>query len=196
MVPDPDCARPSLRSITATTTTGRWTSVSAFVGLVDVQFWLVGRDVEHPEGNLLVRLGFAREPAPHGDLPTRYRRQTPTLRVVLWPRGVFFGTPQRDCLLLRGRSPVVVAGVDPDTVYDPTQLTAAAVHGRPCPPDGLQAACDWFAGYEQDVAAVAGVAHRVPRPGPRPTLAPPEPCALDRAWRELAARIGGRKARR
>jgi hypothetical protein len=51
-------------------------------------------------------------------------------------------------------------------------------------------ASHWFAHYETAVAATAGVGHRVPRPGSTATLAPPEPCSLERAWRELAVRLG------
>ena len=47
---------------------------SALVRLPEVQFWLMGRDVEHPGGNLLLRLGFIRQTVPDRPWPSRYRR--------------------------------------------------------------------------------------------------------------------------
>jgi hypothetical protein len=47
---------------------------SALVRLLDVQFWLMGRDVEHPGGNLLPRLGFTRQAMADRPWPSRYRR--------------------------------------------------------------------------------------------------------------------------
>jgi hypothetical protein len=183
--------RPDLRSITDTITC-RSAGDSPVAHLVDVQFWLMGRDVEHPGGNLLPRLGFSREPAPRSGLPTRYRRETPTLRVIVWPCGILFSAEELDSLLVRGQPLAVVAGIHCGSLHNSTELVAASVQGRPCPPTALGAACQWFAEYEESVRAIAGVAHRVPRPGSRPSLAPPEPCSLDRAWRELDAEISGK----
>ena len=71
-----------------------------------------------------------------------------------------------------------------------TLLNHVLRRGGPCPPAALMRASHWFADYETAVAATAGAGHRVPRPGSRPALAPPEPCSLERAWRELAVRLG------
>ena len=180
--------RPDLRSITDTTAR-RGIGESPVAGLVDVQFWLMGRDVEHPAGNVLLRLGFCREPCAQPGLPTRYRREAPTVQVIAWPCGIFFGTDQLDYLLVRGHSPAVVVGIDVGLLYDPAEVFAAAACGSSCPPAAMQAACQWFAEYEESVRRIAGVAHRVPRPGSRPALAPAEPCSLERAWRELGAEI-------
>lgn len=57
-----------------------------FSALLDVQFWLMGRDVEHPGGNLLCRFGFTREPAPHHvGGPGRYTWTQGERVIVLWP---------------------------------------------------------------------------------------------------------------
>ena len=37
---------------------------AAFTRVLDVQFWLMGRDAEHPDGNLLPPLGFTRQTVP------------------------------------------------------------------------------------------------------------------------------------
>lgn len=157
--------------------------------LSDVQFWLMGRDVEHPDGNLLVRLGFARERAPQPTLPTRYRRTDARRPVFLWPCGLLLDGGAGSCLLVRGHEPAHVPDLDPECLYDPQEVIAELRHGRACPPEVLAHACRWFADYERAVDTTAGVGHRVPRPGSRPSLAPEEPCSLEPAWSELATTI-------
>lgn len=163
---------------------------SAFARVLDVQFWLMGRDVEHPHGNLLLRLGFTRQKVPDRPWPSRYRRAEADGHVIIWPCGIFLQTPQHRCLLLRGMTPAEATDSQLDDLYDLADVLAVLHRGRPCPTAALMRASHWFADYETAVAATAGVGHRVPRPGPRPTLAPPEPCSLEQAWRELAARLG------
>ena len=165
---------------------------SAFVRVLGVQFWLMGRDAEHPDGNLLPRLGFTRQTAPDGLWPSRYRRAEPSGHVIIWRCGMFLQTPERGCLLLRGRTPAAVPGSRLDDLYDLDEVRAVLRRGGPCPPAALVRASHWFACYEAAVAAAAGVGHRVPRPGSSPSLAPPEPCSLERDWRELAVLLGKR----
>jgi len=154
--------------------------------LLDVQFWLMGRDVEHPDGNLLLRLGFTRERSPSPGLPSRYHRRDAEGPVVIWPCGLYLSTPDHDCLLVRGRPPAVVGDVDPGSMFDPAEVIAAMQRGRPCPPAALTQASRWLADYESAIAHTVGVAHRVPRAGSRPSLAPSRPCSLERAWHALA----------
>ena len=162
---------------------------SAFVRVLGVQFWLMGRDAEHPGGNLLLRLGFTRQTVPDRPWPGRYRRAEADGHVVIWQCGMFLQTSDHGCLLLRGRTPAAVAGSRLDDLYDPAEVLAVLHRGGPCSPAALMRASHWFADYETAVAAAAGVGHRVPRPGPVPSLAPPEPCSLERNWRELAVRL-------
>lgn len=153
--------------------------------LLDMQFWLLGRDVEHPDGNLLVRFGFLREPAVGA--PTRYRRETGGEHLVLWPCGLLLGTADTGTLLLRGHVPADVTGLDPVPLRKLDAVLAAHRAGADCSPVALGAACAWFARYEASVRTAVGLAHRVPRPGPRPQLAPADACSLEDAWRELGA---------
>ena len=159
--------------------------------VLDVQFWLMGRDVEHPGGNLLPRLGFTRQKVPDRPWPSRYRRAEPGGYVIIWQCGLLLQGPGRGCLLLRGREPAAVTRGQLDGLYDLDGVSAAQRQGSGCPPRTLARACRWFARYEAAVAATAGVAHRVPRPGSAPLLAPAEPCSLEREWRELAVRHRG-----
>ena len=163
---------------------------SAFVRVLGVQFWLMGRDAEHPAGNLLVRLGFSRQRVPDRPSPSRYRRAEADGHVVIWQCGMFLQAPDHGCLLLRGMTPAAVTGSQLDDLYDLAEVKAVLHRGSPCPPAALVRASQWFADYEAAVAAAAGVGHRVPRPGSRPSLAPPEPCSLERDWRELALLLG------
>ena len=165
---------------------------SAFVRVLGVQFWLMGRDAEHPGGNLLPRLGFTRQRAPDRPWPSRYRRAEADGHVVIWRCGMLLRTPEHGCLLLRGMTPAAVAGSGLDDLYDLDEVRAALRRGRPCPPAALMRASYWFACYEEAVAAAVGVGHRVPRPGSMPSLAPPQPCSLEQEWRKLAVLLGKR----
>jgi hypothetical protein len=157
--------------------------------VLDVQFWLMGRDVEHPDGNLLTRLGLTRQRVPDRPWPSRYRRDEPDGHVLIWPCGLFLQAAEHGCLLVRGRVPAAVRGDRLAGVYELSEVEAVQRTGGTCPPGALARACDWFARYEADVTASAGVGHRRPRPGSAPALAPPEPCSLEPRWRALAARL-------
>jgi hypothetical protein len=163
---------------------------SALVRLLEVQFWLMGRDVEHPGGNLLLRLGFIRQTVPDRPWPSRYRRAEAGGYAVIWRCGMFLQASGHGCLLLRGMAPTAVAGDQVDGLYDLAEVADVSRRGRSSPPSALIRAGRWFAHYEAEVAATAGVGHRMPRPGSTPALAPPEPCSLEREWREVAARLG------
>jgi hypothetical protein len=164
----------------------------AFVRVLDVQFWLMGRDVEHPDGNLLARLGFTRQKVPDRPWPSRYRRAEADGYVVIWQCGMFLQAAEHACLLLRGLPSATVTGSRLDDLYDVAEVRVVLDQGRPCPPAGLAQASLWLARYEEAVSAAVGVGHRVPRPGAEatPALAPPEPCSLEREWSELAVRLG------
>ena len=163
---------------------------SAFVRVLDVQFWLMGRDAEHPDGNLLPRLGFTRQNVPDRPWPSRYRRAEAGGHVLIWQCGMFLQASEHGCLLLRGMTPAAVTDSQLNDLYDLAEVKAVLRRGSPCPPAALMLASQWFAHYEAAVVAAAGVGHRVPRPGPRPTLAPPEASSLEPEWRKLAVRLG------
>ncbi len=60
--------------------------------LMEQQVWCWGRDIEHPNGNLLMRFGFQqhRDCSPD-DRSTCYRLDQNHLHVSLWGFGMFFG---------------------------------------------------------------------------------------------------------
>jgi hypothetical protein len=158
---------------------------SAFVRVLDLQFWLMGRDVEHPGGNLLLWPGFTRQKMPDRPWPSRYRRSEPDgarRHLAVHDQG-------HGCLLLRSRTPAAATGDQLNDIYDLDDVAAVHRRGKPCPPEALARACDWFVRYEGAVEATADVRHRVPRPGSAPKLAPTEPCSLEKEWRALAVRL-------
>lgn len=59
---------------------------------MEQQVWCWGRDVEHPQGNLLMRFGFERHrDRSTADRSTCYRLDQDQLHVSLWGFGMFFG---------------------------------------------------------------------------------------------------------
>lgn len=180
--------RPGLIGVLAGTSTMA-DGTSAMAHLLDVQFWLMGRDVEHPDGNLLQRLGFERETTAAPFAPARYRRRGPEPEVIIWRCGLMIRTPEHDCLLLRGCEPALV-GPEVAAMYNPVSVGATRDKSSPAPPQTISAAAGWFAAYEARIVEVAGVEHRGAMPSSRPALAPPEPCSLELAWQELAIGSG------
>jgi len=60
--------------------------------LMEQQVWCWGRDVEYPNGNLLMRFGFERHrDRSTDDRSTCYRLDRDQLHVSLWGFGMFFG---------------------------------------------------------------------------------------------------------
>lgn len=60
--------------------------------LMEQQLWCWGRDVEHPNGNLLIKFGFERHrDCNTEDRSTCYRLDQDQLHVSLWGFGMFFG---------------------------------------------------------------------------------------------------------
>ncbi len=167
----------------------------SFVALLDVQFWLMGRDVEHPGGNLLCRLGFIREPASTGawsgrSAPSRYTRPaapgSTEPEVVIWPCGMLLVASGCRSLVVRGGIPVLAPDRGPDGLYDQAEVYAQWRRGSPCTAQALAQVSRWFARYECRVDELVGIEHRVPRPDTAPSLAPPQPCSLHSEWTSLA----------
>jgi hypothetical protein len=172
-------------------TSRRGDAHSQFGHLLDVQFWLMGRDVEHPGGNVLARLGFRREASPEPGGRSRYCASEPGTQVVIWPCGMFLGTEHHGCLMVRGHQPTTVDGSTVAGLSDAAQVLELGREGAPAEPGLLAHAAHWFAGYERRVEDLGGIAHRVPKPGTAPTLAPPEPWSLAGAWLELSESFTG-----
>jgi hypothetical protein len=151
--------------------------------LVDHQFRLLGRDVEHPGGNLLMRAGFVREPAPQGRGVTRYRLRRASLTVVVWPFAMLVGR----CLLPRVDGAAAWRGAPPDLRH-PQELRALLEDLDPCRPAPLARTMAWLAGWERWVEASVGLAHRAAPLGPA-SAAPAGGLALYGEWEQRAAAL-------
>ncbi len=72
------------------------------VKLVDQQFWLFGRDVLHDEGNVLIRAGFTKRPAPAGPSGCScYERDDGSSLLRLWGFGLVYAREERAIVLSR-----------------------------------------------------------------------------------------------
>ncbi len=100
------------------------------VRVLGLQFWLMGRDVEHPGGNLLLQLGFTRQKMPDRPWPSRYRRSEPGGYVVIWRCGMYLHDPGHGCLLLRSRASAAAPGDQLDDIYDLDDVAAVQRRGR------------------------------------------------------------------
>lgn len=97
--------------------------------LLDQQMWFFGRDIQYPEGNLLLRFGFGRERPPAAESGTsRYTIATAEGALTLWGWGALWRDHQPLALLLRrhGPGPRLVSSAGPlDHVWAHTALSDA-----------------------------------------------------------------------
>ncbi len=129
--------------------------------------WFFGRDIQHPEGNLLLRFGFARERPPAGVSGTsRYTLATPVGSLTLWGWGAHWCDDQPLALLMRrhGPGPRLVSAAAPlDHVWAHTALTGtrAAVGAEWARVGALLAAfAGWVHTYERWVRETCGESWR------------------------------------
>jgi hypothetical protein len=124
--------------------------------LLDQQMWFFGRDIQHPEGNLLLRFGFTRERPPVAVSGTsRYTMTTPVGSLTLWGWGVLWRDREPLALLMRRHGPgprLVSAAVAREQVWAHTALT-----------DSRAAASDELARVGMLLADFAGWVHRYER---------------------------------
>ena len=163
-----------------------------FIDLLDVQFWLMGRDVVHPAGNLLVALGLTRERPTNPELPSRYTMAGQDEFAIIWRCGLLLSTAHGDVLCVRGLTPRRVAYRCLHDLWDPRLVRAAHSHAAPCQPHHLADASTWFARYEVAVRAAAGVDHRSAPSDSTAELASHQRSCLDRPWAALARRASPR----
>ena len=157
-----------------------------FIDLLDIQFWLMGRDVEHAAGNLLVELGLTRERPTDPELPSRYTMAGHDEFVIVWRCGLLLSSVRGDVLCVRGLAPRRVTYRSMHDLWDPRLVRAAQPHAAPCQHHHLADASAWFARYEVAVRTTAGVAHRSAPSGFTSELASHERSCLDRSWTTLA----------
>lgn len=117
--------------------------------LLDQQCWCWGQDVKHPDGNLLLTLGFTRERHEGEKDLSRYTSGS----VRLWAFGLFF----EGIWLLRQDFKIRLA---PSTMLpDIWTVRDAQIHYPATESEGeqlrakLHDACAWIAGYEERVSS-------------------------------------------
>lgn len=136
--------------------------------LMPQQVWCWGRDVEHPDGNLLMEFGFERHRDCNTDArSTCYRLDRDRLHVALWGFGMFFG--------LREFGGLYLDRFDFCPQWAPVESLSLAIHwpdelpafARPRGKPQWQRARElwkssllWIANYETWVHANAGRAYR------------------------------------
>lgn len=165
----------------------------AIARLLEAQFHHMGRDVGHPDGNVLTRIGFRRQRAPEGLRTgvTRYVLADGPALVAIWPFALCIGDHRGAALLpRRGRASWWPLAGQPDC-FTARQLGVVREGCVACPDPLVQRALAWLAAYEEAVDGLVGTAHR--EPAERSARARPgEGYALQRAWRTHATALVGR----
>ena len=166
--------------------------------LLDQQMWCWGRDIRHPDGNLLLRRGFAACRPPAGTVgSSAYAMDLPGgPRLTLWGFGLCLGTPG-DGLVYLGRSrfrPTWRPEPDlPGPAWDATRLPRFR---DPRGDDEWDRARRLIVGilealgdYEEWALATAGPDHRRACVGSwtKPRTAP---ARVAPSWRSLGRRVG------
>jgi hypothetical protein len=136
--------------------------------LLDQQLWCWGRDISHPEGNLLLRLGMCRyRPAFATRDGTLYTaRVGDSATIHLWGFGIYFVDAEHGGLFLRRGSFRPRMGSRPDALglHTAEQVEAST---RPLPASASRSArkliegfARWVAQYEHWIAETLGVTYR------------------------------------
>ena len=136
--------------------------------LMEQQVWCWGRDVDHPDGNLLMRFGFERHRDNTTDArSTCYRLDQDQLHVSLWGFGMFFGRRDLGGLYLDRFdfcpkwAPIESLSL---VIHWPDELPLfARPQGRPQwerARELWKSSLFWIANYEAWVRSTAGLAYR------------------------------------
>lgn len=161
--------------------------------LVQQQFWLFGADIRHPEGNLLLELGFRRHRAAHSSPGSScYVWCREALSIHLWGFGCCLTTSGMDRIYLsrhRAMTYRMSELVVLEALSSVTQLDDHCRGARPAEPRHEAALFRWFADYERQIHARVGQRAReatLERYGSRklgPSVAIPD------MWVALAAKL-------
>lgn len=168
-------------------------SRTAVAALLEAQFHHMGRDVSHPAGNVLRRLGFVRQGPPPGrrTAVARYVRSSDAQLVAIWPFALCVGDRRGAALLpRRGRASWWPLATQPDC-FTARELSALRAGCTACPGPLVGRALGWLADYEREVETLVGTAHREPSdPGSRASAG--DGYGLQASWRtHAAAFVGG-----
>ena len=166
--------------------------------LLDRQCWNWGRDIERPQGNLLLEAGFLRRRPPEGETGSScYTLALPDGdSLMLWGFGLLYGTPRKGGVFLNRyqfRPVWLPSETVREPIWKPDAIPAARTPPSPrVPVDLTVAAIRRIADYEEWTLARCGLEYRraVLREWKRPSKRLP-PQALPQAWRALADAIDG-----
>ena len=166
--------------------------------LLDRQCWYWGRDIVHPEGNLLLEAGFLKRRPPAGEVGSScYTLSFPDGgSLLLWGFGLLYGTLSKGSVYLNRyqfRPAWLPSEKVREPIWKPTAIPPAQTPPSPCiPVDLTVAAIRRIADYEEWVLARCGLEYRraVLRQWKRPYKRVP-PQAVPQAWRALADAIDG-----
>ena len=136
--------------------------------LLPQQLWCWGKDIDYPEGNLLMRFGFERHRDTNTDArSTCYRLDQDDLHVALWGFGMFFGQRELGGLYLgrfefcRDWAPIESISL---SIHWPDELP---IFARPLGQDQWQRARRlweslllWIAEYEKWILDTCGIEYR------------------------------------
>lgn len=137
--------------------------------LFDQQMWCFGQDICNPQGNLLVRFGFARHRQPATKERVSAYSLNPEARsqIVLWGFGLFYGEEGYGGMFLRRfqfRPTWTAAPALTEIVWGPDKLpdlrVAASRKQKACVRRLLAEALSWLAHYEGWVIETVGLAYR------------------------------------
>jgi hypothetical protein len=165
--------------------------------LFDLTMWCLGRDVKHPEGNLLLRSGLTRERPPEGQQGQSV--YTATLAgggsLKLWGFGVLCEGGDAAVFIARdGFTPRLVDVASMEwPVFEAERLQAASApltfqEQRACRAS-VAVLAEWLARYEQWVADGVGLSWRSECFSERRKAPAVSPGQLAAAWWRISARV-------
>ena len=166
--------------------------------LLHRQCWNWGRDIERPEGNLLLEAGFLKRRPPEGAAGSSC--YTLTLSdgdiLMVWGFGLLYGTLQKGGVFLNRYEfhPLwLPLEMVQEPIWRPDMIPAAQTPASPrVPVDLTVAAIRRIADYEEWALARCGLEYRraILRQWKRPSERLP-PQTVPQAWRSLADAIDG-----
>ncbi|WP_224245177.1 hypothetical protein [Hyalangium gracile] len=164
--------------------------------LFEISMWCLGRDVNHPEGNLLLRRGLSRERPPEGQKGgSVYTGSLPGGGVLkLWAFGALCGDSDESIYIRRdGFTPLRVdRALVRWPVFEAEALGSAQAPSTPEEQRLCRAAVvtlsEWMGGYEAWVAREVGLSWRSACFAERRKAPPVQVGELADAWWRIAAR--------
>ena len=141
-----------------------------FGDAINQQLWCWGRDILHPEGNLLTQYGFVRQERPPERAGTSlYRWESSSdWRVLLWGFAIFVGDDELQCGMWLKRGEALPRWSPFSDVRSPAwEMCNLPIPSVARTPAAMTACdllvmqfCSWVSDYEAWVVARRGIAYR------------------------------------